>query len=290
MKKLLTVLLAAVLLTATVSGTSIELPDVPITYDEKMPDCNVTVPDDYIYDLTFTVKSALAKDLKKVIPDEMSGYADGKKVYYITVELNAEQYQKIYNECDENVYLCNVELDGKPVKYFTYGSDKPIQRQFNILMPEKSSVLTLDYFGELAVMMFYQNDALKDEVRFVKPGEDLELPYPSVGEKTPRIWNSMPDASGKPYDQFVWYRPESGKLWVKEDHVISIYAIWEAYTPVIQGDVNKDNELNNKDVVELFRYVSSGTDVDYVYRYDVNGDNVVNNKDVTVLFRLASDA
>lgn len=288
MKKLFVMLLIFSMLTAGViaSGTSIELPDVAI---DKTPECNVKTPDDYIYDLTFTVKSALAKDLKKVIPDEMTGYADNKKVYYIAVELNTVQYQQILKECDGTIYMCNVALDGKPVRYFSYGSDKPVQRQFNILMPEKPAVLTLDYFGELAVMMFYQNSSLENEVRYVKPGEDLELPYPYVGGKTPRIWNSMPDGSGKPYDQFLFYRPASGEMWMKDENVISIYAVWDAYTPVIQGDANGDGEVNNKDVVLLFRYVSSAVKVDYVYKYDVNDDNAVNNKDVTLLFRLISE-
>ena len=55
-------------------------------------------------------------------------------------------------------------------------------------------------------------------------------------------------------------------------------------------DVNSDGEVNNKDVVELFRHVSSeavqtkaaGDD------YDINGDGSVDNKDVTALFRTVS--
>ena len=51
-------------------------------------------------------------------------------------------------------------------------------------------------------------------------------------------------------------------------------------------DVNCDGEVNNKDVVYLFRYVSDNTAYDALY--DVNGDGSVDNKDVVCLFRLLS--
>lgn len=54
------------------------------------------------------------------------------------------------------------------------------------------------------------------------------------------------------------------------------------------GDVNSDGELNNKDVVVLFRYVSAGTSDKYDPLYDYNNDNEVNNKDVVALFRALS--
>ena len=57
----------------------------------------------------------------------------------------------------------------------------------------------------------------------------------------------------------------------------------------IAGDVNKDGEVNNKDVVVLFRY-TSGTpaDVDEI-ACDTNGDGTVDNKDVVLLFRHVSN-
>lgn len=57
----------------------------------------------------------------------------------------------------------------------------------------------------------------------------------------------------------------------------------------VSGDVNGDNELNNKDVVSLFRYVSGNKDaVKNESECDVNGDGNVDNKDVVMLFRKAS--
>ena len=58
----------------------------------------------------------------------------------------------------------------------------------------------------------------------------------------------------------------------------------------LPGDVNGDGEVDNKDVVTLFRYLS-GTDVTVnTVALDTNGDGEVDNKDVVVLFRYLSGA
>lgn len=54
-----------------------------------------------------------------------------------------------------------------------------------------------------------------------------------------------------------------------------------------KGDINNDGFINNKDIVALFRYVSSGN-TNETERYDYNGDGEANNKDVTALFRFIS--
>ena len=53
------------------------------------------------------------------------------------------------------------------------------------------------------------------------------------------------------------------------------------------GDVDGDGELNNKDVVLLFRYVSHESP-EYAAEYDVNSDGSINNRDVVALFRALS--
>ena len=50
-------------------------------------------------------------------------------------------------------------------------------------------------------------------------------------------------------------------------------------------DVNGDKEVNNKDVVFLFKYVAHGKKADNESAYDFNGDGKVTNEDVVVLFR-----
>ena len=54
------------------------------------------------------------------------------------------------------------------------------------------------------------------------------------------------------------------------------------------GDVNKDGCVDNKDVVALFRFVSSA-ELAYDALYDFNGDDEVNNKDVVTLFKAVSE-
>ncbi|MBQ7699092.1 MAG: DUF4838 domain-containing protein [Clostridia bacterium] len=57
---------------------------------------------------------------------------------------------------------------------------------------------------------------------------------------------------------------------------------------VLPGDTDGDGEVNNKDVVTLFRYVSAGKKAEDESIYDYNNDNEVNNKDVVALFRAVS--
>ena len=62
--------------------------------------------------------------------------------------------------------------------------------------------------------------------------------------------------------------------------------------PAGKGDLNVDGEINNKDVVLLFKYVSGDSGAVRLSEHaaDVNNDGNVNNKDVVLLFRAASGA
>ena len=58
-------------------------------------------------------------------------------------------------------------------------------------------------------------------------------------------------------------------------------------SPALKGDANGDGSVNNKDVVFLFRYVTSISPA-YSASYDMNSDGLVNNKDVVMLFKSIS--
>ncbi len=60
------------------------------------------------------------------------------------------------------------------------------------------------------------------------------------------------------------------------------------YVIKIKGDINGDKEINNKDVVMLFRCVSYNETVEDIFVYDFNSDGEINNKDVVALFRYVS--
>lgn len=62
-----------------------------------------------------------------------------------------------------------------------------------------------------------------------------------------------------------------------------------AYTGHITGDTNGDNQVNNKDLVRLFQYLSDWDVEVSEAALDVNGDGSVNNKDITRLFQFLSD-
>ena len=52
-----------------------------------------------------------------------------------------------------------------------------------------------------------------------------------------------------------------------------------------RGDANKDGKIDNKDVVYLFRLISSHINFTYDEVMDYNGDGQIDNKDVVSLFR-----
>ncbi len=57
------------------------------------------------------------------------------------------------------------------------------------------------------------------------------------------------------------------------------------YVMSIKGDVNMDGEVDNKDVVALFRYLSTKQGEIDMVAADFNNDGEVDNKDVVALFR-----
>ncbi len=73
-----------------------------------------------------------------------------------------------------------------------------------------------------------------------------------------------------------------------EEHEIPYSFVPDDYEDFVKGDINDDGEVNNKDVVILFRLMS-GEDVKVnTYALDPNGDGFVDNKDVVQLFRYCS--
>ena len=63
----------------------------------------------------------------------------------------------------------------------------------------------------------------------------------------------------------------------------------EVSAPEVYGDLNRDGEADNKDVVLLFRYLSGAEGIEINEgKTDINNDGETNNKDVTVLFRYLS--
>ena len=69
------------------------------------------------------------------------------------------------------------------------------------------------------------------------------------------------------------------------------YDLWQSdrrlsgWTP---GDINGDGNVDNKDIVTLFRYVSGYPVVVLISALDPNGDGNVDNKDIVTLFRYVS--
>ena len=73
-----------------------------------------------------------------------------------------------------------------------------------------------------------------------------------------------------------------------EGKQISRFTVVIPDSTLTPGDVNRDGAINNKDIVELFRYVSQSQKSGDEAAHDFNADEEVNNKDVAALFRYVS--
>lgn len=70
--------------------------------------------------------------------------------------------------------------------------------------------------------------------------------------------------------------------------MLALFVFTSGALSYLKGDVNGDDEVDNKDVVTLFRYVSASQKEEDESKYDYNGDGLVDNKDVVSLFRFLS--
>lgn len=71
--------------------------------------------------------------------------------------------------------------------------------------------------------------------------------------------------------------------------IVAVLAAFSSVTAAkLPGDCNGDGAVDNKDVVVLFRYVSSGEEVEAEENCDFNNDGAIDNKDVVSLFRYVS--
>ena len=91
------------------------------------------------------------------------------------------------------------------------------------------------------------------------------------------------------YREFNFSLTDDGKVRYNYDRWDVIPPVEYDRIPAVPGDMNCDDEIDNKDVVILFRAVS-GSAGEYDAAYDFNEDGEVNNKDVVALFRFVSAA
>ena len=77
-----------------------------------------------------------------------------------------------------------------------------------------------------------------------------------------------------------WYYGEDGWLYITYESFD-----FTPYMKIMRGDCNSDGVINNRDVVALFRFISSDYELDCDPAYDFNQDGKINNKDVAALFK-----
>lgn len=117
----------------------------------------------------------------------------------------------------------------------------------------------------------------------VAPGEftyrfKIIVPVDPAGIRTVQLFANFADGSSEEFWRAKVYIPP-----FDESEFVDPLTMEK-----IKGDVNLDFEVNNKDVVTLFRYLSGGGGTIDTYCADFNDDGELNNKDVTVLFRYLS--
>ena len=95
------------------------------------------------------------------------------------------------------------------------------------------------------------------------------------------------DDNGNWTGQIRYIRIDPSVDYKGEDQVYYIkrIGVMPEKTPTGNGDINGDGELDNKDVVILFRYLSGSEKLEDESVYDFNGDGEADNKDVVSLFR-----
>ena len=110
------------------------------------------------------------------------------------------------------------------------------------------------------------------------------------------------DSTEDTTDKLKGFDIENGEVLRHEETVLpnrTIISDWIALPEVIEdvppvqtGDANGDGLINNKDVVSLFKTVSSGAVLDesQISVLDFTGDGLVNNKDIVALFKHISNA
>lgn len=136
----------------------------------------------------------------------------------------------------------------------------------------------LDYIDEI-VSGFYKTVKFVDhdgtvisEIKY-RPGEKVIVPA---------------DPERDADDEYSYVFAGWGKEITAADDDAVYTATYEQRARFVPGDINGDGDVDNKDVVLLFRYASGGEANVNVTALDVNGDGSVDNKDVVVLFRFVS--
>ena len=248
------------------------------------------------------------------------GYIDGERVasrYIVLDTLNMRsgpglEYERITKMYDYTYF--DVALDAQTVEADGYTWTEVTQGKYSgwSVISEKDwcryelPVMNSDYYVSENGIIYKMSDS---KVLTLTVGVDRQLPDPQKLGLTRKGadfagWSDTPD--GEPVSM-------SSLLEKAHGSEMTLYALWtggpepeteseeittaepvsdtvteESEIPAESGDINGDGMIDNKDVVTLFKKLSSeDADLDPAI-CDINGDGNIDNKDLMCLFRMLS--
>ena len=185
--------------------------------------------------------------------------------------------------------VVDVQVNGKETEFDGYYTD--VAEDFVVVYGNYSDgydvKLRYEEIADVTLVPNYEGAAGTDTVEAVR-GCTTGLISDLFMQKGKFIvdWNTEPDGSGRSFWAY------GGNIAFPKDdpyvdlYTLTLYAIWADLGE--PGDINGDGEVNNKDVVVLFKYLSGvNTECDK-YALDVNNDGYNDNKDTATLFRYVS--
>ena len=161
-----------------------------------------------------------------------------------------------------SVIVTSVEIDEEGVRHYIVPAKQGFSREYGTMYGEDRYTKAVLNRGE---SYFYTEGEWSD---WSEELENTTIPPEAV----------MPGMS----DKYIDYNPT-------DNFSIKAYLIPAEIETFLQGDVNGDGSVDNKDVVLLFCVLSGDlSDVFVKEAADMNNDGRVNNKDVFYLFRYVS--
>ena len=171
-----------------------------------------------------------------------------------------------------NLRLSDLEFEGNPVVIYTLTVPDKLQDQLS-RVDVKGGVIWIEAWAREVGKTEWVN-ITGDWI--VTPGEMKAYLYYMTGSELVMIDDRV-DIEVKCRYYCSQWNDDIDEFWSDWSNVITFG---------INGDVNEDGVVDNKDVVMLFRYASGDNKYDHLY--DFNLDGAIDNKDVVSLFRYVS--
>ena len=194
---------------------------------------------------------------------------------------------KIQESTGQESAAISVKVNGREVDFGSFYEMPPEHIVAVLCEYHESDVISLTYEKKsLVTLDANHGDGLTEKVyavhgSFAAPDDLSEF---ARKNKIITDWNTKPDGSGRScFANGYAVMPSEPEV---DLNSLTLYAVWTDLGE--PGDINGDGELDNKDAVVLFKYLS-GADIGCdALAIDVNNDGNTDNKDVVVLFKYLS--